>query len=407
MAEEVPFVFSSEKGIDLGAFEDVIHNHDIDHNKPLIISIRVDIEAETLARLKKNKPLYVNEDTFPYEEEIDVEKTEIEFSIEISYNQKRRFIAVKGFSLKERENNETILSMKKKGVSETEKPEYFSDFIDCKNKKVLLTWYNFVPVIKPDDGFEDISKVTDSIRKAVIRRLDGLVNIGPLREHPERTMLFAGEKPASVGNKGEDTFKLLFNDKHSASPMQLEEKLNSYLKKYNYIYEWNMLKSNLGQFVLKDISAGITANIVDVGFGISQVLPVAIQLYATSKNQMLLIEQPEIHLHSKAQADIADLLIDALETGEKVVIVETHSENLLLRLRRRVAEGRIASGDIAVYYAEQKNAVSTIHLMNLNKYGDIESMPEDFKDFFIDDYYDVMKLHEIKGSKLREESKGK
>lgn len=409
MAEEVPFVFSSEKGIDLGAFEDVVHKHDIDHKKPMIISLRVDIEKEALTRLNKTELVSVNEETASYLEENidDSEKTQIEFSIEISYNQKRRFIAVKGFSLIDKENNRTILSMKKKGVSETEKPEYFSEFIDCKNKKIPLSWYNFVPIIKPEGEFEDISKVTDSIRKAVIIGLDGLVNIGPLRELPERTMLFTGEKPASVGIKGEDTFKLLFNDKHSASPMHLEEKLNSYLKKYNYLYEWNMLRSNLGQFVLKDISTGTAANIVDVGFGISQVLPIAVQLYATGKNQILLIEQPEIHLHSKAQADIADLLIDTLEKEKKTIIVETHSENLLLRLRRRVAEGRIASEDIALYYVEQKNAVSTVHLMNINEYGDIEGMPEVFRDFFIDNYNEIMKLHEAKGKKLLEENKGK
>lgn len=409
MAEEVPFVFSSEKGVDLGAFEDVIHKHDIDHKKPMIISLRVDIEREVLTRLKKTEPLSVNEEAVTYEEDgiDDVAKTEIEFSIEISYNQKRRFIAVKGFSLKDRESNKTILSMEKKGVSETEKPEYFSDFVDCEDKKVSLTWNNFIPVIKPVGDFGGISNVSLSIRKAVIAGLDRIVNIGPLREQPDRTMLFAGEKPASVGTKGEDTFKLLFNDKHSISPMQLEEKLNSYLKKYNYLYEWNMLRSNLGQFVLKDISTGTIANIVDVGFGISQVLPVAVQLYATAKNRMLLIEQPEIHLHSKAQADIADLLIDVLEKGKKTIIIETHSENLLLRLRRRVAEGRIASEDVAVYYAEQRNAVSTIHLMNLNEYGDIEGMPEAFKDFFIDTYNDIMKLHEAKGKKLFEENKSK
>ena len=168
-----------------------------------------------------------------------------------------------------------------------------------------------------------------------------MISVGPLRVLPERTMLFTGERPASVGMKGEDTFKLLFNDKHSAAPLHLEELLNEYLSKYHYRYDWNLLKTNLGQFVLKDTITGIPANIVDVGFGISQILPIAVQLYATGKNQILLLEQPEIHLHSKAQADIADLLIDALKLQRKTIIVETHSENLLLRLRRRVVEGLI------------------------------------------------------------------
>jgi energy-coupling factor transporter ATP-binding protein EcfA2 len=403
MADEVPFVFSSDKGVDLGTFEDVVHKHNIDHENPMIISLKVDIEKDVLDKLRidgrcvrEEQQEYITDYSFD-----DVELSETEFSIDISYNQKRRFIAVKGFKITDCETGRIILGMKKKGVSETEKPEYYSDYMDVRNKKVPVVWFNFIPVIKPEPGFEAISKVSESIRKRISFSLDRMVNIGPLREKPERMMLFAGEKPASVGTKGEDTFKLLFNDKHSASSMELEEKLNKYLKKYNYLFEWIMLRSNLGQFMLKDISTGILVNIVDVGFGISQVLPIAVQLYVTGRQQFLLIEQPEIHLHSKAQADIADLMIDAISYGNKTIVLETHSENLLLRLRRRVAEGEIINSEnVAIYYVEQKDSISRVYKMKLNQLGDIENMPDDFKKFFQDDYNDVMNIHTAKGRRL-------
>jgi AAA15 family ATPase/GTPase len=408
MAEEVPFVFSSDKGVDLGTFEDVVHKHDIDHKNPLVISMKVDIEKDLLVRLRnggiefirEQRPEYLNEELLE-----DCELSETEFSIDISYNQKRRFIAVIGFKFMDCETDKVIFAMKKKSVSETEKPEYYSDYIDVRKQKVPITWFNFVPVIKPEPGFEVVSKVSESIRRRINFSLDRMVNIGPLRDRPERTMLFAGEKPASVGTKGEDTFKLLFNDKHSATSMELEEKLNRYLKKYNYSFEWIMLRSNLGQFMLKDLSTGILINIVDVGFGISQVLPIAVQLYVTGRQQFLLIEQPEIHLHSKAQADIADLMIDAINYGKKTIVLETHSENLLLRLRRRVAEGEvISSNNVAIYYVEQKDNISRVHKIKLNQLGDLEDMPEDFKDFFIDNYTDIMSIHTAKGKRLAEKN---
>ncbi|NLO38466.1 MAG: ATP-binding protein [Ruminiclostridium sp.] len=407
MADEVPFVFSSEKGIDLGAFEDVVHKHEIDHKQPMVISLRVDIARKALQVLYNGNSMFMREEPQNYlKTDIDSdseEKSTIEFSIEISYNQKRRFIAVKGFTLTDMMSGKTILAMKKKGVSENEKPEYFSDYLNCKNKKVPISWYNFIPIVKPEGEFERITAVTEQLRKTIDTRLDGMISVGPLRVLPERTMLFTGERPASVGMKGEDTFKLLFNDKHSAAPLHLEELLNEYLSKYHYRYDWNLLKTNLGQFVLKDTITGIPANIVDVGFGISQILPIAVQLYATGKNQILLLEQPEIHLHSKAQADIADLLIDALKLQRKTIIVETHSENLLLRLRRRVVEGLITPEDIGLYYVDQVNSVSKAYLMNVNVFGDIENMPDAFKEFFIDNYNEIMGLHKAKGEKLSED----
>lgn len=92
-------------------------------------------------------------------------------------------------------------------------------------------------------------------------------------------------------------------------------------------------------------------------------------------------------MHSKAQADIADLMIDAISYGKKTIVLETHSENLLLRLRRRVAEGEIINSEnVAIYYVEQRDVISRVHKMKLNQLGDIENIPDDFKKYFQDDY---------------------
>lgn len=415
-ALEVPFVFLSDKGVDLGAFEDVIYQHKVNHEKPMIISLKIFVPKEYVERLMNQQPVWsVHEEHISYgtvetNQEFDGNITleELIYSMEISYNQRRRFVSLKGFYIKDSADR-CLLQMRKKGVAESERPEYYSDFFDLKNAKVPLTWYNFLPLIKNEGSFEALSKITEIMLNTVKTRLIGMVNIGPVRAKPERTMLFSGEKPASVGIGGEDSFKILYSDKYSANSKNLEEKVNNWLYKYNYRFEWKMLKSNLGQFILNELSDNKTkveANIVDVGFGLSQVLPVAVQLYVMEKNGMLLIEQPEIHLHSKAQADLADLFIDAITSEKKYLLVETHSENLLLRLRRRIAENaNLKSDEVGLYYISHRNGASKVSSMNINYYGDIAEMPKEFKDFFVDDMNEIMSLHEAKGRKKAFENK--
>ncbi|RYZ75918.1 MAG: hypothetical protein EOP04_32710, partial [Proteobacteria bacterium] len=94
-------------------------------------------------------------------------------------------------------------------------------------------------------------------------------------------------------------------------------------------------------------------DIADVGFGISQILPVIVQCFLSKTNSFTVIEQPEIHLHPKMQADLTDLFIEVLgDEKDKCLIVETHSEYLLNRLRLRIAQGKISRDDVAIYFVE-------------------------------------------------------
>ena len=414
-ATDVPFVFSSDKWVDLGAYQDVVYQHKIDHGKPMVISMKVDIPEHYLDLLEKNETMtykykhnrnLINERHEDYTNEQQNEKlATIEYSVEISYNQKQRFIDVIGFKIISH-HSKNVLSMHKKSPGDNAKGSFTSDFIDIENYKMPLFWYNFLPLVKSDENLFVISRITESIMERVQDTLNRLVNIGPVRAKPERSMLFSGEKPSNVGIKGEETFKLLYSDKFSDHSKHLDKKINKWLHNYGYQFEWKMMqKSNRGEFVLNEIVDGkkiISANIVDVGFGISQVLPIAVQLYAMENNGLLLIEQPEIHLHSKAQADLADLFIDAIQEGDKVILAETHSENLLLRLRRRIADGSMKHEDVGVYYVQHHKGSSTVNYIDLNEYGDMENMPDEFKKFFQDDFNEIMLIHKEKSKKLAE-----
>jgi predicted ATPase len=100
----------------------------------------------------------------------------------------------------------------------------------------------------------------------------------------------------------------------------------------------------------------------------------------------LLLEQPEIHLHPGVQAGLADVLIEAVKARNVQIIVESHSEHLLRRLQRRIAEEKLAPADTALYFCAIDAGVSHLTELKVDLYGNIENWPEGF---FGDDFGEI------------------
>ena len=103
---------------------------------------------------------------------------------------------------------------------------------------------------------------------------------------------------------------------------------------------------------MRKSAGGPETLITDVGFGVSQILPVLVLCFYAPKGSTIILEQPEIHLHPAVQAGLADVLIDAYKRRDVQIIVESHSEHFLRRLQRRVAEEALPNDDLAVYFCE-------------------------------------------------------
>jgi predicted ATPase len=127
----------------------------------------------------------------------------------------------------------------------------------------------------------------------------------------------------------------------------------------------------------------------DVGFGVSQILPVLANCATLPEDATLLLEQPEIHLHPFAQAALADVLIDAVKHRNIQIIVESHSEHLLRRIQRRIAEEEFAAEDAALYFCHIENGASEADELELDAYGYIKNWP---KNFFGDEMEEVAKM---------------
>lgn len=137
----------------------------------------------------------------------------------------------------------------------------------------------------------------------------------------------------------------------------------------------------LNELILIDRRSSTVVSHRDVGIGVSQVLPVLVSAYA-NQNQIVAIEQPEIHLHPALQADLGDLFLQsALGENQNRFLIETHSEHLLLRIMRRMrqtAAGELPDGipkirpeDVMVLFVEPDGSRSIIREMPLNEHGDL------------------------------------
>ena len=102
-----------------------------------------------------------------------------------------------------------------------------------------------------------------------------------------------------------------------------------------------------------------------------------------------MVEQPEIHLHPSLQAELADLFIDIMKTGRRQILVETHSEHLLLRIRRRIAEGTLKPDQVAILFVEKHGGESKVRRLDLNSRGHFSDWP---KGFFDEAYQEAMAL---------------
>jgi predicted ATPase len=223
--------------------------------------------------------------------------------------------------------------------------------------------------------------------------------LGPLRSKVERLYPWTGAEPESVGYAGEQAVSALLSAKDrdiNYRPKQrirtLAKVVAEQLKNLGVIHDFKVEPIAKGQ-KLYEVKVKISAtsdwvDLPDVGFGISQVLPVIVQSFYAPPNSILFIEQPELHLHPRAQANLADVLIDALNSrqGGKArnlqLIIETHSEHFLNRLQRRIAEAKpehaITADQVAAYFAEVRGQESKLTPLELDLYGNVVNWPEDF-----------------------------
>jgi len=217
-----------------------------------------------------------------------------------------------------------------------------------------------------------------------------IFHLGPLREYPHRQYTWGGTQPSDMGRRGERAVDAILaarsREKISRGKGRpkwtLEEYIAHWLKELRLIDMFSVSPiapgSNLYGVRVQCHADSTWVLLTEVSFGVSQVLPVLTLCYYVPEGATIILEQPEIHLHPSVQAGLADVFIDAIKTRNIQIIIESHSEHLLRRLQRRIAEEELGTGSTALYFCDMADDASRITPLEVDLYGNITNWPKDF-----------------------------
>jgi predicted ATPase len=223
------------------------------------------------------------------------------------------------------------------------------------------------------------------------KMMDKIHYLGPLREYPKREYQWSGASPIDVGYRGEYAINAILSatfrhetriTPNSTEAKPFQEVIAFWLKELGLIQEFSIKEiaegSNLYRAIVKRDQESPEAFLTDVGFGVSQVLPALVLLYYVPEGSTILMEQPEIHLHPSVQSGLADVILQVAKHRNIQVIVESHSEHLLRRFQRRIAEEQYPADELKLYFCNSIQGVSKLSDLDIDTFGEIRNWPENF-----------------------------
>ncbi|MBI5360852.1 MAG: DUF3696 domain-containing protein [Planctomycetes bacterium] len=379
-------IFGNEKTpVNLGSFQEIIYSHDLNNSFTCRIKWR---RAKNL-KIKDpfdQKAIIFDSGDMWFETEVIQEKDRLKVKSLVYQLGSDRFKM-------ERENGNGKYRLN----YENAKNQQGFKFIRTQGRPWELPspvkCYGFPDEVKA--YFQNAGFMSD-LQLAFEEMFSNVYYLGPLREYPKRQYSWSGSEPADMGQRGEHVVDALLaarinNTTISMGQRQkrrlLEEHVAWWLKELGLIHDFKVdtisSSSGLYKVTVRKTSQCPEALITDVGFGVSQILPVLVLCFYVPEGSTIILEQPEIHLHPSVQAGLADVFIDAVKRKNIQIIFESHSEHLLRRIQRRVAENKISNEKIALYFCEMAGSHSELSALDLEKSGNIINWP---KDFFGDEF---------------------
>lgn len=247
-----------------------------------------------------------------------------------------------------------------------------------------------------------LSQFINITSKHLLSSLSGLqVNhVSPLRAFPQRYYLLDKSIHHTKLNalEGTELAEILKNNP------KIKDSINILFARFNIGIDVEKVNDIIYKIVVNQNNVNL--ELTDVGFGISQVLPVLVQAYLSPRNSITIIEQPEIHLHPNMQAWLADALILIALNEQKRFIIETHSDALIRRIRLRIVDesSELTEDQVKIYYLHRDGVSNCTRLddIKINDNGDV-SWPRDFMDV---EMRDTIELQKLKYNRLNKSSEG-
>ncbi len=355
--------------VDLGTYKDVVFGN----HRGKKIAFEIDVPS----RLRREQPAHADQKRLLDDErQPPTPASKTHFRVKFGYRKQRREIVPETLSI----DDDTLGTMLRASYSSDSESLMVDSLgqerdvaLASRSGRPRLRTRHWLPLPyahavlggRPEDLPESLHEHMRHVGMAVRYLEDSLYGIefvGPFREPPSRTYLFTGESPSSVGPTGGKAVELLASDasRKGRDRVAVAGQVSEWMARAGIAAEVNLVVLTDRHFELRIAHplTGESENIADAGYGCSQVLPVLVAGYSTLKGygyaprpRAFLVQQPEIHLHPKAQAELGSFFLE-LAQSHCWSVIETHSEHLVVRLQSFVADPDVDFGpeDLAVYY---------------------------------------------------------
>ena len=234
------------------------------------------------------------------------------------------------------------------------------------------------------------SEVLGASTAAFENQFSRVYYLGPTRVHPQRHYHWNGKHPVEMGLCGDEAIAALLSARvrnlktsHNGNGVPIEARVSAWLQKMELAHDFwlgpNGASDNSTYEVrIQKTPTSARVTLADIGYGLADLLPILVHCYYVPEGSTLILEQPGIHLHPHTQAQLADLFLEVIAERHLQILIESHSEQLLTRLQRRIAEKKVAQDTIALYFCRNTDGASTIEKLEVDELGDIHNWPEYF-----------------------------
>lgn len=228
------------------------------------------------------------------------------------------------------------------------------------------------------------------IGPALLDELGRIIYLGPVRRLAQRDYVWAGRMPAHIGDDGAKAVDALIasgvarqaakkRNQPAPAEAQLFEQTIRWLKDMNLADGLSIRAlGNSARYELLIENGDQASNLKDVGVGVSQVIPVIVAALFAQPGHIVIVEEPESHLHPLAQSKLAELLAQVSKERNVQFIVETHSEHLFRRMQTLIAKQQITTKDAAMYFVERDGKAARMRPLELDDFGRVKNWPEGF-----------------------------
>ena len=391
----VVFHFGNEKTlVDLGDFESAVHKHDTERTLKFSVGWNAKRQFEVPQRFGNG--IVQEGDAIGFEVELRQENT------------------IAGTPLVLEEMAYLIGDGRRLGMRPLASEAMYQLFADQSGDSNFFRSYASGHMLRPSKfhRFPDWAYVDSGEHDLFFQLYSGLElllsdlrHLGPLRSHPKRIYAWSGAETLDVGVTGDFSIDAILSHQkqHREEVSRLNvpsfgigEYIAGWLKNLGLVHDFRIEAVAEGRRIF-EVKVRKTANspevlLTDVGFGVSQILPVLTLCFYAPRGSTLIFEQPDIHLHPSVQAELADVFIDAWKQRRVQILFESHSEHLLRRFQRRIAEEDASEDDVGMFFCSMDNrGASNLSELEVDEFGNIANWP---KDFFGDQFGEIAAMSE-------------